>query len=128
MHKVFEIGSVIWLCNFQFCESHFGKIAVKTTLLPSLTEEGAETAGWWASTVFVTAFEELGEGEPLFFFCLFFKSLSIFLHREDLIFDQFSPLKKPKQNNKTLAFGLYSNNCCEVNVKVIYNPKIAPNF
>lgn len=68
VHEVFENGGVIWLCNFQFCESHLGKIAVKTTLLPSLTEEGAGTAGWWTSTLSVTAFEELGEGEPLFLF------------------------------------------------------------
>lgn len=65
VHKVFEIGGAIWLCNFQVCESHFGKIGVKTTLLPSLTEEGAGTAGWWASTMSVTAFEELQGGECL---------------------------------------------------------------
>jgi len=39
---------------------------VETTLLPSLTEDGAGTAGWWASTMSVIALEELGEGEPLF--------------------------------------------------------------
>lgn len=91
MHKVFEIGRVIWHCNFQFCKSHFVKMAVKMALLPPLTEEGSGTAGWWASAVSVIAFEELCEGESLFFF----KSLSIFLPRVDLISDQFShSLKK----------------------------------